>query len=51
MPVAGTLAGAELLEACMNKDGSDKCPHLTAWLNKLILFKLQYDIMNEDSKA
>ena len=48
MPVAGTIAGTELLEACTGKNGSDKCPHLTTWLNKLILFKIEYEIMNRE---
>ncbi len=48
LPIAGKEVGDELKKVCIGKDGSERCPHLMAWLNKVILFRKQYTIIQKE---
>lgn len=46
IPIAGKMIGKELNEVCAGKDKLNKCPYLTAWLNRMMLFEEEYQILN-----
>lgn len=46
IPIAGKAVGDELNQVC-NVGGTNKCPNLTKWFNKIILFRTEYEIMDK----